>query len=133
MSGLQTAKSQGFKFPTCRAINLTTVIPRANQEAIQLLLLLLKWNPDDRPYAGNCLQHNWFKQLRKPQQSKLKSYKTQSHHKSTEIMNNNYQSAEKLDRSKKIQSKAEIQLAELLRTPPKTKLPDNLDSLLKLE
>ena len=37
------------------------------------------------------------------------------------------------DRSKKTQSKAEVQLAKLLRTPPKTKLPDDLDSLLKLE
>ena len=131
-AGIKVAKSQGFKFPTCTSTDLTIVVPRASQKAIDLLVLLLKWNPDDRPRARDCLQHNWFKQLNKPQQSKLTSYKTRSHHKSTEIVDYS-QTVEKIDRTKKTQTKAEIDLAKLLRTPPKTKLPDDLDTLLKLE
>ena len=129
MSGLQIAGSQGFKFPTCTSTNFTSIVPKASQKAIELLSLVLQWNPDDRPCAEVCLQHNWFGQLLKPRQSKLTGYKRQSHHKSTDYP----QVVENVDGSKKSQSKAEMKLAALLRTPPKTKLPDDLDSLLKLE
>ena len=132
MSGLQIADSQGFKFPTCTSTNFTTIVPKASQKAVELISRVLQWNPDDRPCAEVCLQHNWFEQLTKPQQSKLSSYRTQSHHKSTRKMNYPHILENDGD-SKKNLTKAETKLAALLRTPPKTKLPDDLDSLLKLE
>ncbi len=49
-----------YKFPNCKGQKLKNLIPRASDNAINLLESMLTFNPLKRPTAAKCLQHPFF-------------------------------------------------------------------------
>jgi male germ cell-associated kinase len=58
--GYKLASQMGYRFPQCQPLNFNTMIPHASHEAIQLILRMLTWDPQKRPTATECLQHEYF-------------------------------------------------------------------------
>ncbi|XP_076028582.1 uncharacterized protein LOC143017709 [Oratosquilla oratoria] len=54
------AQAMNFKFPQFAPTPLSTLIPNASGEAIQLMQDMLKWNPAKRPTAQQCLRYPYF-------------------------------------------------------------------------
>ena len=50
--GHQLASSMNFRFPTCVATPLATLVPNASPDAINLIYDMLKWDPKKRPTSG---------------------------------------------------------------------------------
>ena len=50
------AQAMNFKFPQFSPTPLSTLIPNASSEAIQLMQDMLKWNPSRRPNAQQALR-----------------------------------------------------------------------------
>ena len=59
--GFELAKQIGFKFPQWMPQNLSSIIPNASNSAIELIGLMLDYNPNKRPTASEWLQHEFFK------------------------------------------------------------------------
>ncbi|XP_068247372.1 serine/threonine-protein kinase dyf-5 isoform X1 [Palaemon carinicauda] len=55
------AQQMNFKFPQFSATPLTTLIPNASPDAIQLMSEMLHWNPARRPTAQQSLRFPYFK------------------------------------------------------------------------
>ena len=58
--GYALAKEINYKFPQFRGKKLKNVIKNASENAINLLELMLNFNPNKRPTAVKCLQHPFF-------------------------------------------------------------------------
>ena len=58
--GYALAKEINYKFPQFRGKKLKNVIKNASESAINLLELMLNFNPSKRPSAIKCLQHPFF-------------------------------------------------------------------------
>ena len=58
--GIQQANIIGFKFPTNAGTDLEKIIPGASNEAIDLMKLMLKWDPNKRATAKMLLKHPFF-------------------------------------------------------------------------
>ncbi|KAI3876069.1 hypothetical protein MKW92_039149 [Papaver armeniacum] len=58
--GIQLANSCGYKFPQVHPYGLSTMIPSASHEAIDLIKSLCSWDPKNRPTAMEALQHPYF-------------------------------------------------------------------------
>jgi len=58
--GYELAKEINYKFPQFRGKKLKNVIKNASESAINLLELMLNFNPSKRPSAVKCLQHPFF-------------------------------------------------------------------------
>lgn len=58
--GLKLASSMRFSFPKCNGTPLTTAVPNASPEAIQLIQDMLHYDPRKRPTAQQCLQYPYF-------------------------------------------------------------------------
>lgn len=58
--GYALAKEINYKFPQFRGKKLKNVIKNASESAINLLELMLNFNPEKRPSAVKCLQHPFF-------------------------------------------------------------------------
>ena len=58
--GIHKANFIGFKFPNCNKVELETIIPNASEDAIDLMKLMLKWDPNSRETASNLLNHKFF-------------------------------------------------------------------------
>ena len=58
--GYELAKEINYKFPQFRGKKLKNVIKNASESAINLLELMLNFNPAKRPSAVKCLQHPFF-------------------------------------------------------------------------
>jgi mitogen-activated protein kinase 1/3 len=52
-------------FPPREKINLSTIYPGAGEEAIELLHKILVFNPYFRISLDDCLEHPFFKSMRK--------------------------------------------------------------------
>lgn len=61
--GLRLASDMGFKFPVMPGCGLARFVPRAPDEALALMAMMLSYNPDLRPTAMEALQSEWFKDL----------------------------------------------------------------------
>ncbi|KAI3840860.1 hypothetical protein MKX03_009988 [Papaver bracteatum] len=61
--GIQLANSCGYKFPQVHLYGLSTMIPSASHEAIDLIKSLCSWDPKNRPTAMEALQHPYFAKL----------------------------------------------------------------------
>ncbi|KAI3920602.1 hypothetical protein MKW98_020503 [Papaver atlanticum] len=60
VEGIQLANSCGYKFPRVHPYGLSTMIPSASLEAIDLIKSLCSWDPKMRPTAMEALQHPYF-------------------------------------------------------------------------
>jgi len=58
--GHELAAQIGFSFPQCSGVNLSTIIPNACDDAIQLITEMLKFDPQKRPSAQQVLAHPYF-------------------------------------------------------------------------
>ncbi|KAI3905981.1 hypothetical protein MKW98_022410 [Papaver atlanticum] len=58
--GIQLANSCDYKFPQVHPYGLSTMIPSASHEAIDLIKSLCSWDPKKRPTAMEALQHPYF-------------------------------------------------------------------------
>ena len=58
--GIQQANIIGLKFPTNSGSDLEKIIPGASSEAIDLMKLMLKWDPNKRATAKMLLKHPFF-------------------------------------------------------------------------
>jgi male germ cell-associated kinase len=58
--GMRLAACINFYFPSSPGIPLGQIIPRASAEAVELLSILLVWDPRMRPNADVCLQQPFF-------------------------------------------------------------------------
>ncbi len=58
--GYNLASKINYKFPSCKGLPLSTVLPKANPKAIDLLEKMLCFNPAKRLTASDCLQHPFF-------------------------------------------------------------------------
>ncbi|KAH0792977.1 CMGC family protein kinase [Histomonas meleagridis] len=59
--GVRLANKMGIRFPQQQPMPLSTVIPNASPEALDLLKELLSLDPAKRPSAAAALQHPFFK------------------------------------------------------------------------
>lgn len=58
--GYQLAGAVGFKFPYFTKTPLSDVVPQASPVAVNLMDLLMEWNPSHRPTAQGALKHQYF-------------------------------------------------------------------------
>ena len=58
--GIQQAKMVNIKLPNFTGIDLKTIIPQACDDAIDLMKLMLQWDPNKRATANNLLNHRFF-------------------------------------------------------------------------
>uniref|UniRef100_A0A7N0UYU2 cyclin-dependent kinase n=1 Tax=Kalanchoe fedtschenkoi TaxID=63787 RepID=A0A7N0UYU2_KALFE len=58
--GITLARKLNYQFPQCAGVHLSTLIPSASREAIDLIKLLCTWDPSRRPTASEALQHPFF-------------------------------------------------------------------------
>ena len=58
--GIRQANIIGMKFPTCQGTDLEKVIPEASSEAIDLMKLMIQWDPNKRATAKKLLEHPFF-------------------------------------------------------------------------
>jgi renal tumor antigen len=53
-----------FDFPVKQGTGITKLLPHATPEALDLMMKLLTYNPDERPSAKQALRHPYFKEIR---------------------------------------------------------------------
>lgn len=53
-----------FDFPVKQGTGITKLLPHASPDALDLMIKLLTYNPDDRPSARQALRHPYFKEIR---------------------------------------------------------------------
>jgi protein kinase len=58
--GVRLAAAMNFKFPNFVATPLSALIPNASQEALELMTEMMRYDPQKRPTAAQCLQHPYF-------------------------------------------------------------------------
>lgn len=58
--GYRLAAQIGFSFPQFQPVSLTTLMPEACNEAVQLMSEMLRYDPQKRPTASQILQHPFF-------------------------------------------------------------------------
>lgn len=58
--GIDLANNNNRRFPEFSGVDLSSLIPSASPEAINLISTLLSWNPCARPTAKEVLQHPFF-------------------------------------------------------------------------
>ncbi|KAK9689163.1 hypothetical protein RND81_09G039800 [Saponaria officinalis] len=58
--GLLLARTMNYQFPQLPGVHLSTLIPSASYDAINLIKSLCSWDPLRRPTAAKVLQHPFF-------------------------------------------------------------------------
>ncbi len=58
--GHRLATQMGFNFPQFPPVQLSTIIPNASEDALQLISEMLKYDAQKRPSAQQILQHPYF-------------------------------------------------------------------------
>ena len=60
VDGMRMAISINYRFPNTFGVPLAQVIPNASPEAVELVSMMLTWDPRLRPNAEACLNHPFF-------------------------------------------------------------------------
>ncbi|XP_010530391.1 PREDICTED: cyclin-dependent kinase F-4-like [Tarenaya hassleriana] len=60
LEGLNLARAINFQFPQLPGVSLSSLIPSASRNAINLIARLCSWDPCKRPTAAEALQHPFF-------------------------------------------------------------------------
>nr|XP_046213448.1 serine/threonine-protein kinase ICK-like isoform X3 [Oncorhynchus gorbuscha] len=61
LEGFQLSAAMNFRWPQCVPSNLSSLIPNASTEAIQLMRDLLQWDPKKRPASAHvALRYSYF-------------------------------------------------------------------------
>lgn len=63
--GHDLARDMDFEFPKFVKTPLEDIITNASDEGYELMEKMMKWNPDLRPSAADCLKHSYFDSVRK--------------------------------------------------------------------
>lgn len=71
--GLKLATRLGIRLPQFAPTALSSIMPNASPEAIDLMTELLRFDPAKRPSASQALQHPFFKGERSPVVSPIKT------------------------------------------------------------
>lgn len=71
--GYKLASSMGFSFPKFVATSLSSLIPNASAEAIDLMEKMMQYDPQKRPTAAQCLKHPFFDGFEPPEQTTEKA------------------------------------------------------------
>ena len=58
--GLQLAAQIGYKFPTFSPTPLSSIVPNASSQALEIMNQMMQWDPAKRPTAVELLQHPYF-------------------------------------------------------------------------
>jgi len=58
--GKRLANKVGYRFPNARPKNLRELAPTASDNAIDLIKQMLSYDPNKRPTAAQCLEHEFF-------------------------------------------------------------------------
>jgi serine/threonine protein kinase len=58
--GMKLASTMGFKFPKMAGTPLKRLIPQANADGLELMTMLMAWNPAKRPSCTQTLRHAYF-------------------------------------------------------------------------
>ena len=123
--GHQLAHSINIRFPQCQAVDLRKMLSNASPDAVKFVISMLKWNAAHRPTTAKCRTLTWISQNKKS--SEPARDENQKRTDGRKVKSNQKQASKARERE------AKTNLAELLKTPPKTKLPDDLDSLLNAQ
>lgn len=68
-----------FDFPVKQGTGITKLLPHASPDALDLMIKLLTYNPDDRPSAKQALRHPYFKEIRELDKKLRKQTKSVPH------------------------------------------------------
>ncbi|CAH2046312.1 unnamed protein product, partial [Thlaspi arvense] len=60
LEGLNLASVINYQFPQLPGVHLSSLMPYASPEAVNLIERLCSWDPSDRPTAAEALQHPFF-------------------------------------------------------------------------
>lgn len=69
--GFKLASQIGFSFPKFVSTSLSTIIPNASEDAIDVMEKMLEFNPQNRPTASQLLEHDYFKDYVSPAQTSI--------------------------------------------------------------
>ncbi|KAI3788163.1 hypothetical protein L2E82_00871 [Cichorium intybus] len=58
--GLQLARNLNYHFPQLPGVQLSSIVPSASPDALNLIAALLSWSPWARPTAMEALEHPFF-------------------------------------------------------------------------
>lgn len=61
--GIRLANKIGFVFPNSEQANLQNIISNASPNAIDVMSLMLRWDPQKRPTASQLIQHSFFSEF----------------------------------------------------------------------
>ena len=68
-----------FNFPSSEGTGIAKLIPHAPPDAVELMLKILAYNPDDRLSARQALRHAYFRELRHSDAEQKQKAKAQEH------------------------------------------------------
>lgn len=101
--GYKLASQIGFSFPKFVATSLKTIIPNASDEAIDLMEKMMQYDPQKRPTASQCLEHEYFKDFVSPVQNSIYGKSNKSFFNKTNEINSNLRKSSAV--SKRLESR----------------------------
>lgn len=101
--GFKLASQIGFSFPKFVSTSLKTIIPNASDEAIDLMEKMMQYDPQKRPTATQCLEHDYFKDFVPPMQTSIYGKSNKSFFNKTNEINSNLRKSSAV--SKRLESR----------------------------
>ncbi len=61
--GIKLAANISYKFPQCKSVHISSLIPNASADGIKLIIDMLSYDGKKRPTATEALQHPYFQSM----------------------------------------------------------------------